>query len=489
MAKLLKEEGLTFDDVLLVPQKTTLKSRRQAQTRTKLTKSLELNIPIISSNMDTVTESKMAIAMARLGGIGIIHRFMTIEDELREVQKVKRSESIVIEEPYTITPEKTVAEALSAMESVGVSSLVVVDQHKKVAGILTARDTKFVVSPARIKVAEAMTPKERLRTAKPGISAEEARKFLEKHKIEKLPLVNGHGELMGLITVKDIIEKKTLYPNAVKDAKGRLLAGAAVGVKGDYLERAQALLGAGCDVLVLDIAHGHADYAIEAIKKMKKILGGKAGLIAGNVATYEGARELARAGADAIKAGIGPGSICITRVVAGSGVPQLTCLMECSRVTRELGVPIISDGGIRSSGDVVKALAAGAATVMVGSRLAGTDESPGSTIVRDGIKYKVCRGMASLGAALGRAKRVGEDLGDDDLGQVVAEGVEALVPYRGSCSEVIYQFVGGLRSGMSYCGSATIVELWRKSVFMRISYAAYIESRPHDLVKAGQTSG
>ncbi|MEK6543917.1 MAG: IMP dehydrogenase [Elusimicrobiota bacterium] len=478
---MLKDEGITFDDVLLVPQKTSLTSRSQASTKTKLTRNIDLNIPIVSSNMDTVTESKMAIAMARLGGIGIVHRYMSIEEEVRQVSRVKRSESVVIDEPYTITPRQTVQAAMNLMRQVGVSSLIVVSSGKKIAGILTSRDVVFVQQPLKVTVADVMTPKERLHTAKAGVSEEQARKILEQHRIEKLPLINAAGEVAGLITVKDIIEKKTLFPNAVKDSKGKLLVGAAIGVKGDYLERAQELSRAGCDVLVLDIAHGHADYAIDAIKRIKRSLGSRCELIAGNVATYQGAKDLARAGADAVKAGIGPGSICITRIVAGAGVPQVTCLAECCKVMTQMGVPIISDGGIRTSGDVAKALAAGASSVMIGSRLAGTEESPGATIVRDGIKYKVCRGMASLGAALGRADRSGEQIADDDVGEVVAEGVEALVPYRGSVSEIVHQLTGGLCSGMSYCGAKTIPELWKKAVFMRITNASVTESHPHDL--------
>lgn len=481
--KILGTEGLAFDDVLLVPQRTPLASRREAVTKTKLTPTIELNIPIISSNMDTVTESKMAISMARLGGIGIIHRFMSIEDEVREVEKVKRSESIVIDEPYTIGPHENVDRAFELIKQYGKSCLLVVDGKKKLLGLLSHRDTLFVENPATIKVKDVMKPRRSLVVSKPGVSPNEAKKILEKNRVEKLPLVDKNNQLRGLITAKDLIEKRSLYPQSVKDKKGRLIVGGAIGVKDDYLERAEALLKAQCDVLVLDIAHGWADQAIAAIRVIKKRFGKDTQLIAGNVATYEGARELARAGADALKVGVGPGSTCTTRIVTGSGVPQFTSVMDSARVTKEFGVPIIADGGIRNSGDLTKAMAAGASAVMIGSLLAGCEESPGATIVRDGIKYKVCRGMASLGAAFGRAKRTEANVDDDSFGQVVAEGVEALVPYRGSCSEAIQQLVGGLRSGMSYCGSRTIEELWKKAVFMRISTAALFESRPHDLEK------
>ncbi len=482
--RLLAQEGITFDDVLLVPQRTPLASRAQASTKTKLTSSIELEIPIIAANMDTVTESKMAIAMARLGGIGIIHRFLAIEDEAREVLKVKRSESIVIEEPYTVGPDQTVGDALDLMKRVGVSGLPVVDAHKKLLGLLTNRDTLFVRNPGKVKVREVMKPKTDLITARAGVSTDQAKRILEKNRVEKLPLVDGGGRLTGLITVKDLIEKKILYPKAVKNQKGQLLVGGAIGVKDDYLERAEALLAAHCDVLVLDIAHGHSDHAIAAIKKIKRTFGKSVQLIAGNVATYQGAKELAEAGADAIKTGVGPGATCITRIVTGSGVPQVTAIMDCSRITREKGIPVIADGGVRTSGDLTKALAAGASTAMIGSLLAGTEESPGTTIVRQGRKYKICRGMASLGAAFGRAKRTDEVLAnDDDLGQMVAEGVEALVPYRGNCSELIYQLTGGLRSGMSYCGSKTIPEMWKKATFMKISSAAVTEGLSHDLEK------
>ncbi|MBI2070403.1 MAG: IMP dehydrogenase [Elusimicrobia bacterium] len=480
--KILEQEGLTYDDVLLVPQRTSLTSRKEAVVTTKLTKGLDLQIPIVSANMDTVTESAMAIAMARLGGIGIIHRYLTIQDEVREVEKVKRSESIVIDEPHTISPDMTVETATDTMNRLGIRGLPVVKGKNVLVGLLTFRDTLFVDFPAKVKVAEVMTPKEKLVTGKPGMSTEEAKKILEANRLEKLPLVNGNGELHGLITVKDIIEKKTLFPHSVKDKKGRLLAGAAIGVKSDFMERAEALVSAGVDLLVLDIAHGHATYAIDVIKKLKAKWRDLQ-VIAGNTATYLGTKELAEAGADAVKVGVGPGATCTTRIVTGSGVPQFTAVMESARVTKEMGVPIIADGGIRTSGDVAKALAAGASTVMVGSLLAGTEESPGLSIVRDGSRYKVYRGMASLGAALGRASRTGEEIDVDDFSDVVPEGVEALVPYRGGCTDTINQLVGGLRSGMSYSGSRSIPELWEKAMFVKISQAAFLESRPHDVEK------
>ncbi|MBI4668121.1 MAG: IMP dehydrogenase [Elusimicrobia bacterium] len=481
MARLSETEGLAYDDVLLVPQRTSLTSRKEAVISTMLTRNLGLQIPIVSANMDTVTEASMAIAVARLGGLGIVHRYMTISDEVYHVEKVKRSESIVIDSPYTVKPQDTIEEALGIMKRRGVRGLPVVDEKRVLVGILTFRDTLFVNFPAKVKVAEAMTAQPKLVAGKFGISPEDAKKIFEANRLEKLPLVDDQGRLCGLITVKDIIEKKILYPNSVKDKKGRLLAGAAIGVKGDFMERAEALVAAGADVLVLDIAHGHATYAIDAVKKLKAKFSGNVPIIAGNTATYEGTKELALAGADAVKVGVGPGATCTTRLVTGAGVPQFTAICDAARVTQELGVPIIADGGIRKSGDVVKALAAGASTVMIGTLLAGTEESPGPVINRGGVRYKVCRGMASLGAAFGRASRFGDELEDEDATQVVAEGVEALVPYRGSCAEIVNQLIGGLQSGMSYCGARTISELCNKAVFIKITQPAHIESRPHDL--------
>lgn len=474
------KEGFTFHDVLLVPQRSSITSRKHVDTTGRFSRLISLKTPAVSANMDTVTEAPMAIAMAQCGGLGIIHRFLTIEEEVAEVAKVKRAENIIIDEPYTVGPEDTVASARETMHRHAVGGLLVVDGLRKLIGIVTERDLQFQADDAlRLKTIMA----KKLITAKPGITMERAREVLRDNKVEKLPLVDKAGTLVGLITAKDLKMKK-LHPDASKDAKGRLLVGAAVGVVGDYLERAAELLKAGADVLVVDVAHGHADHVIEAVERLKKSWP-KAEVVAGNVATYEGARDLARAGADGVKVGVGPGSICSTRIVSGSGVPQLTAVMDCAKVTRELKVPVIADGGIRDSGDITKALAAGASSVMLGSLLAGTEESPGWVVVRDGSRYKVYRGMASLTATLSRKKKDGrsEELDPIEVAEVVPEGVESMAPYRGPVAEVVYQLAGGLRSGMSYSGARTLPEFWSKAQFMRITQAAWQESRPHALDK------
>ncbi len=474
------KEGFTFHDVLLVPQRSAITSRKHVDTTGRFSRLISLKTPVVSANMDTVTEASMAIAMAQCGGLGIIHRFLTIAEQVAEVTKVKRAENIIIEEPYTVGPEDTVESARETMHRHAVGGLLVVNADRKLIGIVTERDLQFQADGAlRLKTIMAT----KLITAKPGITMERAREVLRDNKVEKLPLVDKAGLLLGLITAKDLKMKK-LHPDASKDAKGRLLVGAAVGVVGDYLERAGELLKAGADALVVDVAHGHADHVIETIEKLKKSWP-KAEVVAGNVATYEGARDLARAGADGVKVGVGPGSICSTRIVSGSGVPQLTAVMDCAKVTRDLKVPVIADGGIRDSGDITKALAAGASSVMLGSLLAGTEESPGWTVVRDGSRYKVYRGMASLTATLSRKKkdRRSEDLDPIEVAEVVPEGVESMAPYRGPVAEVIYQLAGGLRSGMSYSGARTLSEFWGKAQFMRITQAAWQESRPHALDK------
>ncbi|HEX7032080.1 MAG TPA: IMP dehydrogenase [Nitrososphaera sp.] len=470
-------EGLTFDDVLLVPKRSPVVSRSQTDLRTKLSRNITLNIPIISANMDTVTESGMAVALAREGGIGIIHRFMTIEDQVDEILKVKRSESVMIEQPYTVKPDITVAEVKKAMAQYGVSGLLVEDGGRLV-GIITRRDITFEKNNKR-KVSELMTKE--VITAKAGTTIDQAKEILHKQRIEKLPIVDDKRKIVGLITSKDIL-KMDQYPHASKDKKGRLLVGAAVGVKGDYLERAEALLEAGADVLVVDIAHGHSENAINTVQMIKKAFP-NCELIAGNIATGEGARDLIRAGVDAVKVGVGSGSICITRVVTGSGVPQLTAVIDSVKVARDYDIPVISDGGVRTSGDITKALAAGASSVMVGSLFGGTDESPGKTLVKNGKKYKMYRGMASFYASLGRKYREeGPEVVDsDDLNDYVPEGVEAMVPYKGSVVEIVRQLVGGLRSGLSYCGAKTIAEMQKNAEFIRITSAGYIESQPHDV--------
>jgi IMP dehydrogenase len=470
-------QGLTFDDVLLVPKRSPIVSRSQTNLRTNLSRNITLNNPIISANMDTVTESGMAIALAREGGIGIIHRFMTIEDQVDEILKVKRSESVMIEQPYTIKPDLTVAEAKKAMAEYSVSGLLV-EEGGKLLGIITRRDITFEKNN-KLKVSELMTKD--VVTAKAGITIDQAKEILHNKRIEKLPVVDDKKHIVGLITSKDIL-KMEQYPYASKDKKGRLLAGAAVGVKGDYLERTEELLGAGADVIVVDIAHGHSENAINTVHMIKKAFP-DCELIAGNVATGEGSRDLIKAGVDAVKVGVGSGSICITRIVTGSGVPQLTAVIDSVKVARDYEIPVISDGGIRNSGDITKALAAGAASVMIGSLFGGTDESPGKTLVKNGKKYKMYRGMASFYASLGRKYReAGPQLVDSgDLNDYVPEGVEAMVPYNGSVVEIIRQMAGGLRSGLSYCGAKMIPEMQTNAEFIKITSAGYIESQSHDV--------
>ncbi|MCJ7456812.1 IMP dehydrogenase [Candidatus Bathyarchaeota archaeon] len=469
-------DALTFDDVLLVPKRSPVRSRRDVDLSTNLSKNIKLNIPIVSANMDTVTESAMAISMAHNGGIGIIHRFMPIERQVEEVQKVKRAESVIIEHPYTTGPNATMADAKRMMQEKGVNGLLVVDTKGKLLGILTARDLLFENNESR-RVSELMTPMEKLHTAQAGASIDDARQLLRKYKIEKVPLVDEEGYLRGLITSKDMVTLAE-RPQACKDSKGQLIVGAAVGIREGYLDRARALVDAGVDVIVVDVAHGHSEWVLEVVRKLKKELGG-VDVIAGNVATPEGTKDLIVAGADAVKVGIGSGSICITRIVTGAGVPQLTAVMECAEAARALNVPIIADGGIRNSGDITKALAAGASSVMIGRMLAGTDESPGVTVMRNGRKYKLHRGMASVGASLKRGIPESED--DSALLDYVAEGIEAFVPYRGNSHEIIAQLAGGIRSGLSYCGARTLAELRQNASFVRLTQAALSESYPHDV--------
>lgn len=482
--KIRKEKGLTFDDVLLVPQRSPVVSRQDVEVSTRLTSSIKMHVPIISANMDTVTEATMAIAMARSGGLGVIHRFMSVERQTHQVEKVKRAEGFVVENPYSAPPDVSIEIAKDLMEKHDVSGLVVVDHENKLLGLITHRD--ILLAPDHLeKVEDVMTHMDDVVSVGPDVTPDEAREILFKHRFEKLPVVDQSGKLLGLITAQDVM-KPERYPKATKDEKGRLIVGAAIGVKPQELDRAEALLHAGTDLLVLDIAHGHADHCIEILKSLRRNFP-EAQIVAGNVASKEGARELVEAGADAIKVGIGPGSICTTRVVTGFGVPQLTAIMDSAEGVRETGkkIPIIADGGIRSSGDMVKALAAGASAVMIGSLFAGSEEAPGSPVIRDGQKFKVVRGMASLGAAMGRNRVArGEDESaedQEDWNKVVPEGVEAVVPYRGHISEIIYQLVGGLRSGLSYGGACNIHELQKKAEFIEISPAGMKESRPHDV--------
>ena len=471
-------DGLTFDDVLLVPKRSSIATRSQTNLQTRLSKNISLNIPIISANMDTVTESTMAVAMAREGGIGIIHRFLTISEQVNEVLKVKRSGSVMIENPYFIRPNQTVKEAINYMREKEVSGLLVTEPDSKLVGILTRRDIMFESEGGTKLVKDVMTSD--VVTAKLGIGISEAKEILRKNRVEKLPLVDEKGHVRGLITSKDIINTDN-YPAASKDKKGRPLVGAAVGVKGDFMERTEALLDAGADVIVVDIAHGHSDNALNTVRLIKKAFP-NCELIAGNVATALGTEDLIKAGVDAVKVGVGSGSICITRVITGSGVPQLTAVLDCAKVGKKLDVPIISDGGIRNSGDATKALAAGASTVMVGGILGGTDESPGSPVMKNGKKFKIYRGMASFYASLGRkSKETGSVSISEDLNDYVAEGVEAMVPYKGSVTDIIKQLTGGIRSGLSYCGANNILQMQENAEFIKMSQAGFVESQPHDV--------
>ena len=471
-------EGITFDDVLLVPKFSDISSRTQTDLSTKLSKNITLNIPLISANMDTVTESTMAVTMARQGGIGIIHRFLTIQEQANQVLKVKRSGSVMIENPYLVSQDETISTALDIMAEKEVSGLLVVDSESSLVGILTERDVLFESLDSTKLVKELMTKD--VITSKPGINVDEAKDILKNNRIEKLPLVDDDQKIHGLYTTQDILNTEN-YPIASHDSKGRPLVGAAVGVKGDFLERTEALLEAGTDAIVVDIAHGHSENAISTVKNIKKAFP-DCELIAGNVATAQGTEDLINAGVDAVKVGVGSGSICITRVITGSGGPQLTAVLDCAEIGKKYDIPIISDGGTRTSGDATKALAAGASSVMLGSMLGGTDESPGSTISKNGKRYKIYRGMASLAAARGRkSKETGlVDLGDD-LNDYVAEGVEAFVPYKGTVTDILTQITGGIRSGLSYCGGHTIQQMQENAEFIKMSGAGFAESKPHDV--------
>jgi IMP dehydrogenase len=469
-------EGLTFDDVLLVPAYSEVLPR-EVDVRTRLTRTIWLNIPIVSAAMDTVTEADMAIAMAREGGIGIIHKNLTIERQAEEVDRVKRSESGMIRNPITLPPESPVRQALELMRKYRISGIPIVDAEGKLVGIVTNRDLRFITDVEQ-PVSAVMTSE--LITAPVGTTLEEAERILQLHRIEKLPVVDERGILRGLITFKDI-QKKRNYPNACKDGQGRLRVGAAVGVSADLEERVAALLQAEVDVIVVDSAHGHSRGVIEAVRRIKR-MAPQLQVIAGNIATGEAARALIRAGADAVKVGIGPGSICTTRVIAGVGVPQLTAIMEVARVAHAAGVPVIADGGIRQTGDIAKALAAGADSVMIGSLLAGHEESPGEKVLLEGRAYKVYRGMGSLGAMYhGSAERYFQDP-TAELSKLVPEGVEGRVPFKGNVSDTLFQLVGGLRAAMGYCGCSTIAELQQKTRFIRMTLAGLRESHPHDVI-------
>ncbi len=475
--KILPEVALTYDDVLLVPQYSDVESRRKLSTRTQLTSKIGMQIPIVSANMDTVTENEMGIVMAREGGIGIIHRFLTIDDQVKQIRRVKKAESFVVDNPITLTDTSSVGDAQRLVEETETGGIIIVDASRRVVGIVTTRDMLFESHNGR-PITDIMTKK--VVTAPLNTKMEDAEKILHEHRVEKLPLVDADGVLVGLITLKDIM-KNAKFPKATKDMRGRLAVGAAVGVKGSELKRVERLLEAGADCIVVDIAHGDSKAEIEIIGQIRENFP-KAQIIGGNVATAEGTQRLIDAGADAVKVGVGPGSICITRIVAGAGVPQLTAVMQCAAVARPQGIPIIADGGVRTSGDIVKALAAGASSVMIGSLLAGTDESPGMLMTRKGHRYKVSRGMASLQATLARKTREGEgEITREEIEDYVSEGVEAAVPYRGSAREMLKQLVGGLQSGMSYTNAHSIEELHEKAVLVRMTPVGLKESRPHDV--------
>jgi len=467
------EEGLTFDDVLLQPAYSQT-TPAEADTSTRLTPKIELKIPIVSAAMDTVTESHMAIALAQQGGIGIIHRNMPVDKQAEEVDRVKRSESGMIVDPVTIEPERKISEALDLMSRFRISG-VPVTKNGRLVGILTNRDLRFETR-YDLPISEVMT-KDRLITVPVGTTLEEAQKILHQHRVEKLLVVDEHYTLKGLITVKDI-QKKLKYPNAAKDEQGRLRAAAAVGATGDFMERAAELVARKVDVIAIDSAHGHSQRVMDAVKAIKSKFP-EVQVLAGNVASYEGARDLIALGADGIKVGIGPGSICTTRVVSGAGVPQITAISQCARATREAGIPLISDGGVKYSGDITKAIAAGADSVMIGSLLAGTDESPGETILYQGRTFKSYRGMGSMGAMpQGSSDRYSQTAN----GKLVPEGIEGRVPYKGPLAEMTYQLVGGLRAGMGYCGCGTIPELQERAKFLRLSVAGLRESHVHDVI-------
>ncbi|AGB19770.1 IMP dehydrogenase [Thermoanaerobacterium thermosaccharolyticum] len=473
MANKLVKEGLTFDDVLLIPAKSDVLPK-EVDTRTRLTNKIKLNIPLISAGMDTVTESRLAIAIAREGGIGIIHKNMSIEKQALEVDRVKRSEHGVITNPFYLTPDHKIQDAVELMERYRISG-VPITVNNKLVGIITNRDIRFESNLER-PIKEVMT-KENLVTAPVGTTMDEAREILKRHKIEKLPLVDEDNNLKGLITIKDI-EKAVEYPNSAKDSRGRLLVGAAVGVSSDVMERVEALVSANVDVIVIDTAHGHSVGVLNTVEKIKNRFP-DVQIIAGNVATAEATRDLIKRGADCVKVGIGPGSICTTRVVAGIGVPQITAIFDCAEEADKYGIPVIADGGIKYSGDIVKAIAAGASTVMIGSLFAGTEESPGEVEIYQGRSYKVYRGMGSISAMKsGSSDRYFQE----GMKKLVPEGVEGRVPYKGPLKDTVYQMIGGLRAGMGYCGVHNIEELRTKTKFIKITNAGLTESHPHDII-------
>ena len=466
-------EGLTFDDILLVPGKSEVLPR-ETNTMTQLTKTIKLNIPLMTAGMDTVTESRMAISMAREGGIGIIHKNMSIEHQALEVDRVKRSEHGIISDPFYLSREHTVSDALELMERYRISGVPITDREGKLVGIITNRDIRFETELTK-KIDDVMT-KKNLITATKGISMDDALEIMKEYKIEKLPLVDEDYKLIGLITIKDI-EKSIEYPNSARDSEGRLLVGAAVGVTGDMLERVAALVNSKVDVVVLDTAHGHSKGVLEAVEKIKREYPDLQ-VIAGNVATAEATVDLIKAGADCVKVGIGPGSICTTRVVTGIGVPQITAIMDCVEAAKDHGIPIIADGGIKFSGDITKAIAAGANVVMAGSLFAGTEESPGEEVLYEGRRYKEYRGMGSLGAMDAGSK---DRYFQENAKKYVPEGVEGRIHFRGPLGDVVYQLIGGLKSGMGYVGAKDIKALQEDSKFVKITAASLVENHPHDI--------
>lgn len=467
------KEGLTFDDVLLIPRKSEVLPK-EVDVSTQLSKHVKLNIPLISAGMDTVTEAAMAIAIAREGGIGMIHKNMSVEQQAEEVDRVKRSESGVITNPFSLTPDRLVSDAETLMGKYRISGVPIVNEENKLVGILTNRDLRFI-HDYNMPISEVMT-RDNLVTAPVGTTLQEAEVLLQRHKIEKLPLVDDQMILKGLITIKDI-EKAIQFPNAAKDAHGRLLAGAAIGISKDTFERAEALVKVGVDVITVDSAHGHHINIIEAVRKLRGLYP-ELTIIAGNVATGEATRELIEAGASVVKVGIGPGSICTTRVIAGIGVPQITAIYDCATVAREYGIPIIADGGIKYSGEITKAIAAGAHAVMMGSLFAGTEESPGESEIYQGRKFKVYRGMGSMSAMKQGSK---DRYFQDDDKKLVPEGIEGRVAFKGPLSDTVHQLIGGLRSGMGYCGTKNLGELREDTGFIRITGAGLRESHPHDV--------
>jgi IMP dehydrogenase len=475
--KIFPLDGLTFDDILLIPGRSSVLPR-EVQISTRLTPDIILNIPIISAAMDTVTESAMAVAIAREGGIGILHKNMSIENQCEEVDKVKRSESGMIRQPVTVHPESTIGEALNLMRKYSISGIPVVDKKMKLVGILTNRDLRFEPN-AKLKVRDLMT-KENLIVAPVGTKLEDAEVILQRHKIEKLPVVDEKNVLKGLITFKDIMKKKK-HPYACKDEHGRLRAGAAVGVTADTMDRVEALSKSGADVIVIDTAHGHSEGVLKTIKEIRKKYKYEQ-LIAGNIATYEAAADMIDCGVNAVKVGIGPGSICTTRVIAGVGIPQITAIAEVYRAIKGKGVCLIADGGIKQTGDVPKAIAAGADSVMIGGLFAGVDESPGEKMLFEGRSFKLYRGMGSLSAMKEGSRDRYFQSDEDDIAKLVPEGIEGRVPYKGPLSDTIYQLIGGLRAAMGYCGVKDITELKDKSRFVRITMAGLKESHPHDVI-------